>query len=119
MRRRSNYRPFPPPFGPTSAQRRRRKSHGFQNRRGVVLDIKGIGMRLTLLIAVIVSILPLACGSEVRPSKKSPAAPAIRSLAANEIEDATQTGAVGPGAVGPRVARAQILLDRARFSPGE
>jgi hypothetical protein len=37
----------------------------------------------------------------------------------SEIEDSTKTGAVGPGATGPRVLRAQILLDRARFSPGE
>ncbi len=76
-------------------------------------------MRLTFLVAVIVSILPLAGVSAVRPSNKSLAASAIRSLAANEIEDSTKTGAVGPGATGPRVVRAQILLDRARFSPGE
>ena len=76
-------------------------------------------MRLTFLVPVIVSILPLAGVSGVRPSNKSPAAPAIRSLAANEIEDSTKTGAVGPGAAGPRVVRAQILLDRARFSPGQ
>jgi lipoprotein-anchoring transpeptidase ErfK/SrfK len=46
-------------------------------------------------------------------------APVARSLAASEIEDSTKTGAVGPGATGPRVTRAQILLDRAKFSPGE
>src|SRR5579863_10547538 len=64
-------------------------------------------MHLTCLVAVSVSILTLA------------GAPAARSLAANEIEDSTKTGAVGPGATGPRVVRAQILLDRARFSPGQ
>src|SRR5579863_4238215 len=64
-------------------------------------------MHLTCLVAVSVSILTLA------------GAPAARSLPGNEIEDSTKTGAVGPGATGPRVVRAQILLDRARFSPGE
>lgn len=38
---------------------------------------------------------------------------------AEDIEDATKTTAVSPGATGARVIRAQILLDRARFSPGE
>src|SRR5580698_2522580 len=64
-------------------------------------------MRLTCLIAVSVSVLTLA------------GAPAARGLSGNEIEDSTKTGAVGPGATGPRVVRAQIFLDRARFSPGE
>ena len=76
-------------------------------------------MRLTFLVSAIFSILALGGVSAVRPSNKSPTVPASRSLAANEIEDSTKTGAVGPGAAGPRVVRAQILLDRARFSPGE
>lgn len=44
--------------------------------------------------------------------------PSTNSLA-EAIEHSTPTGAVGPGSTGARVARAQILLDRARFSPGE
>jgi len=53
------------------------------------------------------------------PAVKRPAAiPAERTLA-TAIEDATKTGVVSAGATGARVVRAQILLDRARFSPGE
>jgi len=44
---------------------------------------------------------------------------APRSAFARAIEDATGTATVGPGSTGPQVVRAQILLDRARFSPGE
>jgi lipoprotein-anchoring transpeptidase ErfK/SrfK len=44
---------------------------------------------------------------------------AVAAAGANEIEDSGKLGSVGPGASGPRVVRAQILLDRARFSPGE
>ena len=36
-----------------------------------------------------------------------------------DAEDTTKMDPVQPGATGPRVIRAQILLDRARFSPGE
>src|SRR5437660_7251194 len=38
---------------------------------------------------------------------------------AEDVQNATQTDPLGPGGTGPRVMRAQILLDRARFSPGE
>ena len=51
--------------------------------------------------------------------KKRTGAPVAPALVASQIEDSTKTGAVGPGATGPRVIRAQILLDRAGFSPGE
>jgi lipoprotein-anchoring transpeptidase ErfK/SrfK len=60
-------------------------------------------VRLAFLLAVTPSILMLT-GEGFAP---------------NAIEDSTKTGVVGPGATGPRVTRAQILLDRARFSPGE
>jgi hypothetical protein len=80
-----------------------------------IFGTQWLGTRLTFLVAVIVSVLPQAGVS----ANKSLAASAIPSLAANEIEDSTKTGVVGPGATGPRVVRAQILLDRARFSPGE
>jgi lipoprotein-anchoring transpeptidase ErfK/SrfK len=77
------------------------------------------GMRLPYLLAVTASILALAGASAARPEKRRAGTPVARSLAGNEIEDSTKTDAVGPGATGPRVTRAQILLDRARFSPGE
>jgi peptidoglycan hydrolase-like protein with peptidoglycan-binding domain len=76
-------------------------------------------MRLTYLMAVTTSIAALAGAGAARPVKRHAGAPVPRSLAGNEIEDSTKTGAVGPGATGRRVVRAQILLDRARFSPGE
>ena len=76
-------------------------------------------MRLTDLLVVTSSILALAGASAAGPAKSRAGAPVARSLAANEIADSTKTGAVGPGATGPSVVRAQILLDRARFSPGE
>jgi lipoprotein-anchoring transpeptidase ErfK/SrfK len=76
-------------------------------------------MRLTRLLTVTTSILALASAGTVGPAKKRAGAQVDRSPVANEIEDSTKTDAVSPGAAGPRVTRAQILLDRARFSPGE
>ncbi len=67
-------------------------------------------MRLTYLLTMATSILALAAGADGTVS---------RSPAANAIETSTNATAVGPGAMGPRVVRAQILLDRAKFSPGE
>ena len=76
------------------------------------------GMRLSYR-AVTALILALAGAGAARQANRRAGAPVARSLAANEIEDSTKTGAVEPGATGPRVVRAQILLDRAKFSPGE
>jgi lipoprotein-anchoring transpeptidase ErfK/SrfK len=74
-------------------------------------------MQLTHLLAATASVLALgASGGLVG---KRAGVPVTQSLAVNEITDSRKTGAVGPGAAGPRVVRAQILLDRARFSPGE
>jgi lipoprotein-anchoring transpeptidase ErfK/SrfK len=75
-------------------------------------------MRPTYLLAVTVSILALAGANTTGPPKKN-VGEVVRSPLANGIEDSTRTEAVAPGAAGPRVTRAQILLDRARFSPGE
>src|SRR5580693_4876433 len=66
-------------------------------------------MRLAYFLAMLPSILLLP----------SPAAKLSGNFSATEIEDSTKTAPVGPGAMGARVVRAQILLDRARFSPGE
>jgi lipoprotein-anchoring transpeptidase ErfK/SrfK len=74
-------------------------------------------MHGTHLIVLTASILALAGDAAARPPKRP--VPASKSLIATEIEDSTKTAAVGPGATGSRVVRAQILLDRARFSPGE
>jgi lipoprotein-anchoring transpeptidase ErfK/SrfK len=78
-------------------------------------------MRLPYISAltVIASILALAGAGADGPAQRRAGAPVVPSLAGNVIEDSTITGAVAPGAAGARVVRAQILLDRARFSPGE
>jgi lipoprotein-anchoring transpeptidase ErfK/SrfK len=76
-------------------------------------------MCLTYLLAVTASILALAGAGTSQPAKKRIVTPGVSSPAANEIEDSTKADPVGPGVAGPRVVRAQILLDRARFSPGQ
>ena len=76
-------------------------------------------MRLSYLLAFTASILALTGAGAARQAKQRANAPAARSLATDDIDDSTKTGVVEPGATGPRVVRAQILLDRAKFSPGE
>jgi lipoprotein-anchoring transpeptidase ErfK/SrfK len=78
-----------------------------------------LGVRLTYLLLATPSILVLTGLGADRQVERRAVARVTRSLAANEIEDSTKTAVVGPGATGSRVVRAQILLDRARFSPGE
>ncbi len=59
-----------------------------------------------------VSFLPVASGA---PAKRAAPAP----LTAEKVNDANLTQSVGPKSTGAAVLRAQVLLDRARFSPGE
>ena len=76
-------------------------------------------MAKSYLLVVATSIMALAVSGAPRPAERRTGAPVARNVAASEIEDSSKGGAVGPGASGPSVVRAQILLDRARFSPGE
>jgi len=66
------------------------------------------------LAASLVPIAPAAAASKARPARTSTA-----SLSLDAVNDAALTPAVGRNSRGAAVLRAQILLDRARFSPGE
>ena len=68
-----------------------------------------LDMRPTYLLTATASILALAGAYAAGPAKSRAGVPVARSLVTSEIEDSTKTGAVGPGATGPRVVRAQIL----------
>jgi len=67
--------------------------------------------RILIAFAIALSFLS-AAGAATRSQAPAP-------LSAERVNDDAQTPAFGPKAAGPSVLRAQILLDRARFSPGE
>jgi lipoprotein-anchoring transpeptidase ErfK/SrfK len=58
-------------------------------------------------------VLAIPCMAARRPARP------VEKITIQAIQDASQDAPMGPGASGARVVRAQILLDRARFSPGE
>jgi lipoprotein-anchoring transpeptidase ErfK/SrfK len=70
----------------------------------------------------IILLLIIAAGmgaALMAPSFAAPARAPAPSLTLDAVNDASLIPSVGPKAKGAAVLRAQILLDRARFSPGE
>ncbi|HJZ96881.1 MAG TPA: peptidoglycan-binding domain-containing protein, partial [Candidatus Solibacter sp.] len=68
-------------------------------------------MRTRTAILILFTALECAAGRHARPAPPP--------ITPDDVQNATQTDPLYPGATGARVIRAQILLDRARFSPGE
>src|SRR2546429_35075 len=71
-------------------------------------------MRSTVIVLGILT-AGLCAAAHRAPRKIAAPAP----FTAEDVQNATQTDPLGAAGTGPRVVRAQILLDRARFSPGE
>lgn len=71
------------------------------------------------ITAVAVSATLLPCMAADAASKQQRSSASAASFSHDAINDSGINSPVGPRARGPAVLRAQILLDRARYSPGE
>lgn len=65
------------------------------------------------------TLLPLMALWSAPPAKKEVRQSVTRNVTATEVEDTSKNDPIAKGAAGSLVIRAQILLDRARFSPGQ
>jgi lipoprotein-anchoring transpeptidase ErfK/SrfK len=74
--------------------------------------------RSALGLLILTSILGARVHPRVRPRVQRPAASPVQSDPA-QVNDPKLLTSIGPDAKGSAVVRAQILLDRANFSPGE
>ncbi len=83
------------------------------------VPVKTRGARLCPVLLLVAAAAVALPGRAVRPDRRAGRQPREKALDPDRINDATLTPAIGPGAHGSAVLRAQILLDRAHFSCGE
>ena len=71
------------------------------------------------LFGILLLSAQIASNAETKSRPKQPTRKVDPGIALEKVNDANDTTSLGAGSSGVRVIRAQILLDRARFSPGE
>ena len=70
-------------------------------------------------LAVLLLSAQIASSADTKSRSKQRTRAVDPAIALEKVNDATDTSSLSAGSSGVRVIRAQILFDRARFSPGE